>query len=639
MRKFKNKQEHKMVLTRNKSIFSLRKAALIAMDAVLVNLSIWLGMFLRFEGAINDEQVSRMVNQEAWVTLLFLLSFVSANIYSVLWQYASLPEMIRVVFAIMVAGLAILLANELFTWRLSRAVVILTCIWALASVGGVRFAWRAWCANRIDDRRKGEPLMPVMIVGAGYAGSYALAFLRRNRLAYGRPVVFVDDDDGKQNLRIQNVPVLGKISDIPRLVTELAIREIIIAIPSLSGERLQNLVALCNSTKCKVRILSNPQDYAASSGKLEFRELNLSDFLAREEVKLDMDSISAYLGGKTILVTGGGGSIGSEICRQIMRFSPRLLLVFDIYENCAYELYNELKQKYGADVPVQVLVGSIRDRKRLNEVFRQYHPQVVFHAAAHKHVPLMEDNPGEAIKNNVLGTLNLLDSASSHGVERLVQLSTDKAVNPTSVMGATKRITEMLIQSFARKTAMKCMAVRFGNVLGSHGSVLPLFEAQIKKGGPLTITHPDIIRYFMTIPEAAQLVLQAGGIAQSGAIYVLDMGEPVKIMDLAEKLIRFYGFEPGVDIEMKVVGLRAGEKLYEELLMDPEKENMQKTAHDKIFVAPPMDVDDETLYDNIDSLVRAAELDESLVKELLVEAVPTYRLMVVGEAKVVTAGA
>ncbi len=628
-----------MTIPGAKSVFSLRKAALLAMDAVLVNLSIWLGMFLRFEGAINDMQVSRMVNQEAWVTLLFLLSFIASGMYSALWRYAGLPEMIRVTFAIMVAGLAILLANELFYWRLSRAVVILTCIWTLAFAGGVRFAWRAWCARHAGGSRTGEPLQPVMIVGAGYAGSYALALLRRNGHVYGRPVVFVDDDDGKQNLRIQNVPVRGKTADIPRLVTELAIREIIIAIPSLSGERLQNLVALCNSTKCKIRILSNPQDYAARSGKLEFRELNLSDFLAREEVKLDMDSISAYLGGKTILVTGGGGSIGSEICRQIMRFAPSLLLIFDIYENCAYELYNELKQKYGADVPVQVLVGSIRDRSRLDEVFRQYHPQVVFHAAAHKHVPLMEDSPGEAVKNNVLGTLNLLESASSHGVERLVQLSTDKAVNPTSVMGATKRITEMLIQSFARKTTMKCMAVRFGNVLGSHGSVLPLFEAQIKKGGPLTITHPDITRYFMTIPEAAQLVLQAGGIAQSGAIYVLDMGKPVKIMDLAEKLIRFYGFEPGVDIEMKVVGLRAGEKLYEELLMDPEKESMQKTAHDKIFVAPPMQVDDDVLYDNIDSLVQAAEQDDSLVKALLLEAVPTYRPIVIEKAEAILAGA
>ena len=614
-----------MVLMGSKSKSTLRKAALLAMDVVLINLSVWLGMFLRFEGAINDVQVSRMVDQEAWVTVLFLLSFFVSGMYSAIWRYAGLPEMIRVTLAIMVAGLAILLANDLFTWQLSRAVVILTCIWTLASAGGARLLWRAWCSSRGRGRRSGETPMPVMIVGAGYAGSYALALLRRNSHAYGRPVAFVDDDEGKQNLRIQNVSVRGKIADIPRLTTELGIREIIIAIPSLSGERLQHLVALCNSTKCKVRILSNPQDYATQNGKLEFRELNLSDFLAREEVKLDMDSISAYLSGKTILVTGGGGSIGSEICRQIMRFSPSLLLIFDIYENCAYELYNEMKQKYGAEVPVQVLVGSIRDRKRLDEVFRQYHPQVVFHAAAHKHVPLMEDSPGEAIKNNVLGTLNLLESASSHRVDRLVQLSTDKAVNPTSVMGATKRITEMLIQSFARKTAMKCMAVRFGNVLGSHGSVLPLFEAQIKKGGPLTITHPDITRYFMTIPEAAQLVLQAGGLAQSGAVYVLDMGKPVKIMDLAQKLIHFYGFEPGVDIEIAITGLRAGEKLYEELLMDLEKENMQKTAHDKIFVAPPMQMDDGRLYSSINALARAAEHSDTLVREELLKAVPTYR--------------
>ena len=338
-----------------------------------------------------------------------------------------------------------------------------------------------------------------------------------------------------------------------------------------------------------------------------------------------MGMIRGYLAGKVVLVTGGGGSIGSEICRQIMRFGPAKLLVFDIYENCAYELECELRQKYGRDCPVEVLVGSIRDKRRLDEVFETWHPTVVFHAAAHKHVPLMEVSPGEAVKNNVFGTRNLLQSASEHGVERFVQLSTDKAVNPTNVMGATKRVTEMLLQSFARHTPMKCMAVRFGNVLGSHGSVIPLFEAQIRKGGPVTLTHPDITRYFMTIPEAAQLVLQAGGLAQSGAIYVLDMGEPVKIIDLARKLIRFYGYEPGVDMEITVTGLRPGEKLYEELMMDRESAGVTRTAHDKIFVAPPIDFSEDAFEAQLAALADAVGRDDDqAIVDGLVEVVQTY---------------
>lgn len=602
-----------------------RKAALVLLDAVLINVAIWVSMLLRFEGIIRQEQIIRMASQEAWITVVFLTAFYICGLYRTLWRYAGFSEVIRLTVTAALTGLFLLVVNELLDVRLSRAVVILSSMWTLVLIGAARMVWRTWCIHQEKGHFSKKVQVPVMIVGAGYAGSYALALLRRSHHADVRPVMFVDDDEDKQNLRIQNVPVRGKIADIPKLVAQFSIREILIAIPSLTGERLQDVVALCNSTKCRVRILSNPQDSIQRSGRFEFRELDLSDFLSREEIDLDMDSISAYLKGKIILVTGGGGSIGSEICRQIMRFFPKQLLIFDIYENCAYELYNELKQKYGPDVPVRVLIGSIRDRARLNDILAKYGPQVVFHAAAHKHVPLMEDAPSEAVKNNVLGTLNLLRAASDNGVERLVQLSTDKAVNPTSVMGATKRITEMLIQSYAHQTAMKCMAVRFGNVLGSHGSVLPLFESQIKKGGPVTLTHPDITRYFMTIPEAAQLVLQAGGLAQSGAIYVLDMGQPVRIMDLAEKLIRFYGFEPGSDIEIAITGLRAGEKMHEELMMDPEKENMQKTAHDKIFIAPPLEVDNNFLHVSINALARAADQNDALVRQELLKAVPTYQ--------------
>ena len=339
---------------------------------------------------------------------------------------------------------------------------------------------------------------------------------------------------------------------------------------------------------------------------------------------LDTEEIHKYLTDKVVLVTGGGGSIGSELCRQIIRYRPKQLLIFDIYENCAYELEMELRNKIGRDLPIVTLVGSIRDKHRLDEVMDIYHPQVVFHAAAHKHVPLMEISPAEAVKNNVLGTKNLLTSASTHGVERFVQLSTDKAVNPTNVMGCTKRICEMLIQTFAQNTTMKCMAVRFGNVLGSHGSVIPLFESQIREGGPVTITHPDITRYFMTIPEAAQLVLEAGALARSGSIYVLDMGQPVKIMELAEKMIRFYGYEPGVNMEIRVTGLRPGEKLYEELMMDTEADKMQRTDHNKIFVAPPLQIDLGVFYQQLLQLEEAAEHNDDKVVTQLQNIVPTY---------------
>ena len=346
--------------------------------------------------------------------------------------------------------------------------------------------------------------------------------------------------------------------------------------------------------------------------------------MSRDEVHLDTEEIHKYLTDKVVLVTGGGGSIGSELCRQIIRYRPKQLLIFDIYENCAYELEMELRNKIGRDLPIVTLVGSIRDKHRLDEVMDIYHPQVVFHAAAHKHVPLMEISPAEAVKNNVLGTKNLLTSASTHGVERFVQLSTDKAVNPTNVMGCTKRICEMLIQTFAQNTTMKCMAVRFGNVLGSHGSVIPLFESQIREGGPVTITHPDITRYFMTIPEAAQLVLEAGALARSGSIYVLDMGQPVKIMELAEKMIRFYGYEPGVNMEIRITGLRPGEKLYEELMMDTEADKMQRTDHNKIFVAPPLQIDLGVFYQQLLQLEEAAEHNDDKVVTQLQNIVPTY---------------
>ena len=504
--------------------------------------------------------------------------------------------------------------------------LIFGAVFNTAAIAGVRFLWRFSrtlhdaCVNKPEDDT------PLLIVGAGNAGAWAVNLCKNKNQSFGNPVCLVDDDLTKKGLRVQGVPVRGTISDIPELVRKYHIVEIVIAITTLKGDRLTEIINLCNSTHCRVRMLSDPQavDENGNPVAAGFRELNTADFLSRDEIQLNNAQISEYLHDKVVLVTGGGGSIGSELCRQIMRYQPRRLLIFDIYENCAYELETELRNKYGAEAPVITLIGSIRDKARLDEVFETYHPSVVFHAAAHKHVPLMEISPAEAVKNNVFGTKNLLTSAAEHGVERFVQLSTDKAVNPTNVMGCTKRLCEMLIQSFASGTDMKCVAVRFGNVLGSHGSVIPLFEEQIKRGGPVTITHPDIVRYFMTITEAAQLVLQAGGLAKGGSIYVLDMGEPVKIMDLATRLIRFYGYEPGVNMQVKITGLRPGEKLYEELLMDAEQDKMLKTAHNKIFIAPPMDIDLEKFYTQLQELKVSAHHNDDAVVECLQEMVPSY---------------
>ena len=555
--------------------------------------------------------------------LVFGACSIVGGVYDMIWRYAGAAEFARLAVVYLISTAAILALNRLAAWRISRPILAMTGVIALLAVAVSRFSWKL-LREFFRARQNADGSARILIVGAGEGGVYAARICQQNQKVFGHPVAFADDDPLKRRMRIGGIPVCGTIDEVPQIVEKMEIDEIIVAVPSTKGDRLAEIVAVCKGTRCRTRILSNPGDVGASRGPA-FRELNTSDFLSREEVALDMELIRGYLAGKVVLVTGGGGSIGSEISRQIMRFSPKLLLIFDVYENCAYELECELKQKYGADCPIEVLIGSIRDKARLDDVFERYHPSVVFHAAAHKHVPLMEVSPAEAVKNNVFGTRNLLQSASEHGVERFVQLSTDKAVNPTNVMGATKRITEMLLQSYARHSKMKCMAVRFGNVLGSHGSVIPLFESQIRQGGPVTLTDPDITRYFMTIPEAAQLVLEAGALAQSGAIYVLDMGQPVRIMDLAKKLIRFYGYEPDVDIPIQITGLRPGEKLYEELLMDHERDRMTRTAHNKIFVAPPIPIEEDAFENQLGRLKEAAaENDNERVVETLVEIVDTY---------------
>ena len=603
----------------------LRKAGMFLLDMVFVFISIYVSMELRFEMYIPVQHLQTLRSALPILVGCYMVCYALGGIYQVMWRYAGVRDVARLTLLSGIACGLTLAANQFFGLELFRGVLLMVPLIATVAIGGSRMLWRVFSKDRIPGGL--GDAMPVMIVGAGEAGAYAVNICNKNPKQLGKPVLLVDDAKNKQGLRIQNVPVRGTTKDIPKLVTRYGIREIIVAMPSLgNSEKMQQILELCNESRCHTRMVSEPTDVDAATGESApfIRELNISDFLSRDEIELDTESIAGYLSGKTVMVTGGGGSIGSEICRQIMHFKPKLLIIFEIYENCAYELEYELRQRYGNDCPVITLIGSIRDRHRLDEVFEEYHPEVVFHAAAHKHVPLMERSPAEAIKNNVFGTRNLLESASTHGVERLVQLSTDKAVNPTNVMGATKRITEMLIQRYGEKTNMKCMAVRFGNVLGSHGSVIPLMEAQIRKGGPVTVTHPDITRYFMTIPEAAQLVLQAGGIARSGSIFVLDMGEPVRIMDLAKKLIRAYGFEPNVDMPIKIIGLRPGEKLYEELLMDSERDKMIKTAHKKIFVANVDKVSDEQFERMMSTLEEVVDNNDERAVEAIAKVVPTF---------------
>ena len=607
-----------------------RRILLMLLDCGLIVFCYWLAVMLRFDSgeAYQRAEVLRAMAPMLYYALpIYMIVFWFGGLYEIMWEYAGMRDLARLTCLSGLATGLIMLFDLFYRSRpISGSVLIFGAVFNTAAIAGVRFLWRLIKTVRGARAHRPESRTPLLIVGAGNAGAWAVNLCKNKNQSFGDPICIVDDDLTKKGLRVQGVPVRGTISDIPELVRKYHIMEIVIAITTLKGDRLSEIINLCNSTHCRVRMLSDPQavDENGNPVAAGFRELNTADFLSRDEIQLNNAQISEYLHDKVVLVTGGGGSIGSELCRQIMRYQPRRLLIFDIYENCAYELETELRNKYGADAPVVTLVGSIRDKERLDEVFDSYQPSVVFHAAAHKHVPLMEISPAEAVKNNVFGTKNLLTSAAEHGVERFVQLSTDKAVNPTNVMGCTKRLCEMLIQSFDSGTDMKCMAVRFGNVLGSHGSVIPLFEEQIKRGGPVTITHPEIVRYFKTITEAAQLVLQAGGLAKGGSIYVLDMGKPVKIMDLANRLIRFYGYEPGVNMEVKITGLRPGEKLYEELLMDTEQDKMRKTAHDKIFIAPPMQIDLADFYTGLQDLQQAAHHNDDAVVECLQHMVPSY---------------
>ncbi|WP_352419492.1 nucleoside-diphosphate sugar epimerase/dehydratase [Proteiniborus sp.] len=596
---------------------------LVIMDIILINLAYYLALYLRFDGNIEVKYLNTYIDNALIITLLKIVVFHYFKLYKSLWRYASIDELLNVVVASIVANagvISLLFARQTF---LPRSIYAITTMLDMILLGGIRFSYRALrriSGSRLSSRKD---FKHIMIIGAGDAGAMVIRELKNHTQLNSKPVAIIDDDLLKKGQRINGVPVMGQRVDIVTVANKMDIDEIIIAIPSAGKSEIRNIVTECKKTRCKLKIL--PGMYELIDGKVsikEIRDVQIEDLLGRDEVKLNIDEISGYLKDKRILVTGGGGSIGSELCRQIAKFKPNELCVLDIYENNAYDLQNELKRKY-KDLNLKVYIASVRDKKRIDEVMKEIRPDVIFHAAAHKHVPLMEDNPKEAIKNNVFGTLNLAQAADTYGVKRFVMISTDKAVNPTNIMGASKRICEMIIQSIDKKSETEFVAVRFGNVLGSNGSVIPLFKKQIMEGGPVTVTHPEIIRYFMTIPEAAQLVIQAGAMAKGGEIFVLDMGEPVKIIDLARDLIRLSGFEPDEDIPIVFTGLRQGEKLFEELLLD--EEGMRSTAHEKIFIGKPVFTDYKLMLKSIDTLKEIIDgSDCAALRDYVQQIVPTY---------------
>jgi len=609
---------------------------MLLLDAMLIATAIAFAILFRFENGFSGAEASSNflsylpVHEVVYLPILLL-----GGLYRVYWKYAGLPEITSAFILCVFAGFLTYLINIVFTLGYSRSVLAMTSMLVAVSIVALRISPRAfrYLQRQYKHIKYNSDMKRVMIIGAGSGGAYVLNLCKKDIYSSYVPVLIIDDNPAKIGLRLENIPILGVRKDIPTLAEKYKISEIVIAISSSAIRDMDELICLCKQTSCRIRILTDIHgiDSADSEKKLSIRDLDVKDFLMRGEEHFDLSAINSYLSDKIVLITGGGGSIGSELCRQVILTHPKQLVIFDIYENNAYELECELKHNYNGALNVEVVIGSIRDRNRLNEVFAKYKPDVVFHAAAHKHVPLMERSYGEAIKNNVFGTRNLLEVAETFGVERFVMLSTDKAVNPTNIMGTTKRINEMMVQVFAKTSNMKCMMVRFGNVLGSHGSVIPLYEMQIKKGGPVTVTHPDIVRYFMTIPEAAQLVLQAGSFAQSGAIYALDMGQPIRIMDLAEKMIRFYGYEPNVDMPIKVTGLRPGEKLYEEVISEEEFKRLVPTMHKKIFVVPTAEIDAKWFYQQLTFLEREIEngFSESDARKLVIqvmlqELVPSY---------------
>lgn len=607
-----------------------KKLIMVIYDILVINMSYIIAAAI--EG-IEINGWMAILQRSIPVTIIFISLYKAFEVYKSMWEYAGVKELAKIFGATVLGGISsiavdVIMSNfgfevsNIYGGNFGTSFYIVGTALALFFACVFRLSYRllrrsgkdfTWLFHRSNNR--------VMIVGAGDMGMIIIKELEANNYRKGKPIIAVDDNPFKRGQSIRGVPVKGDCNDIVELAEKYRIDTIIICIPSADDTRLNEILHICVSTGCHLKISPSVLEMVEGT-ESKIRDVNITDLLSRPEIKLDTE-VCKYITGKTVLVTGGGGSIGSELCRQISKYSPAKIIVFEIYENNAYVLKNQLDKFYKGFPQVEIRIGSVRDENRVREIFEEFHPDVVFHAAAHKHVPLMEDSPKEAVKNNIFGTFNVAKIAVEYKVDRFVNISTDKAVNPTNVMGATKRVTEMIVQYFERqcKNSTKFAAVRFGNVLGSSGSVIPLFTEQIKSGGPVTVTHPDITRYFMTIPEASQLVVQAGGMATGGEVFVLDMGEPVKILSLAENLISLSGYKPYVDIDIQFSGLRPGEKLYEELALEEEIGERKMTANNKIYVTSPLDMDDELFISQLEALKKA---DSSQIRELLKVIVPNF---------------
>ncbi len=621
---------------------SLRALLLyVILDIAIINISVIASLSMWYAGSIPGGGYIT-INADVWKWYLYVFAFASIvtvityaafGFYTKIWKYANMEELIKIFISQIIIFLLILLYDKFFVSKLDlielpkRMLALALClnfVLFVFSRSGYRFFKRMLIhiENKII---KKSGTKRVMVIGAGFAGYNVVRSILQcakgyeNRMA----VIIVDDDPAKNNSIIHGVRVTHNIDNVPRLAKEYEIDEIIIAIPSADNIQIKRIMDNCSKTDCSLKMIPPMSDLSEGNGVRVLRDVKITDLLFRDEIEINVKDVSGYLKGRTVLVTGGGGSIGSELCRQICSFLPERLIIFDVYENNAYELLSELRGKWGKSIDIFIVVGTVCDKALVEKVFSKYKPAVVFHAAAHKHVPLLQTVPKEAVKNNVFGTINVVKTADKFGAERFVLLSTDKAVNPTNVMGATKRITEMIIQKAAAGSNTKFMAVRFGNVLGSNGSVIHIFQKQIADGGPVTVTHKDVTRFFMTIPEAARLVLQAGGMGRSGSIFVLNMGEPVKINDLAVNLIKLSGLKPNEDIKIVYTGLRPGDKLYEELILDEEKDNMTKTYHQKIFIAKPIDMDEKRFDVLLNKLERSCKNDSDTLA-VIKEIVPNF---------------